>query len=270
MHNVAKSLIAADLSKGGLALRHPVIKPQLQSILGTPALAPKSVALLCAEPFCQDCEGQACDAQLWQHWAQVDALRPFLASAAILVPCGFRLQAALLSCPQLWRRRQPFEKALCIGVDVSAINRLHSDPLQAAGSPAGFRDRFPCALWQVEHRIVSDPVALCHVQLQSNFPRKVQHFEKVVLAPHKEAASTLGIHAIVTWTEVELSCGTFRSTSRLLDAKFHPGHELQGVLLASRPALGTSEVHGPVQVQPRFDPRSGSFSLKANWEGFAF
>ncbi|CAK0883442.1 unnamed protein product [Prorocentrum cordatum] len=154
--------------------------PALQLSTELPMLVPGSVSALCGEPHLRACEGLPCDSQLWQHWAQVDSLRWTLAPAAALVPCRFRVWAALVSCPGLWRRRQPVGAPVCGGVDVAAINRLHPE---SGADGAAFRHRFPCGLWQVEHSIRGEPAALCEVHLSEPFPERVRLFPEVTFQP---------------------------------------------------------------------------------------
>lgn len=264
--------LARDILAPHVARSRARCTPALQSLRGTPALAPGSVAVLVAEPFSRACEGLVCDAQLWQHWAQVEALRDFLDPRVIFVPRRFRIRAVLLSCRELWRRRQPVD-AKCAGVDVAAINRLHPDS-SSSRSATGFRERFPCGLWQVDHSVVSDAVTLCDVALDDRMPRRKRRFDAREL--HAREASR-GVQAIATWTEIEASEGRWISTASLSGSRFRPCPSLQGVLLARHPSPCTDvleQSHGGrllVQVSARFDPRDGSFQVSASWgDGMEF
>ncbi|CAJ1421638.1 unnamed protein product [Effrenium voratum] len=211
----------------------------------SPRLGPGTVALLCGEPFLRQCEGQVCDAQLWQHWAQVDALRWCLARGAVLLPGLFRVRAVLLACPALWRRRQRI-RAGDLPVDVSAINELHPDP------PAAWRSRFPCGLWQVDHAVVSAPTTLCQVDLAEPLPRLRQRFQRATLTREGDT-----VHGLATWTEVWL--GGWVPTAQCQGGRFQPGPAMQGVLLAQHPGGHT------VAVDSCFKVADGSLYLQARW-----
>lgn len=238
--------------------------PKVRHLLGSPCLAPKSVSMICGEPFARECEGLPCDCQLWHHWAQVDALRFSLKPEGVLLPRSFRLKAVLLSCQDLWRRRQ--ELSSVVGVDVSAVNRLH--PERRNGSEGTIlvpgRPRFPCGLWQVEHAILSDPVTLCQVDLAEDFPESFQRFPGVTLR-----SKCPGVHAIATWTEVCFSKATdWIPTVRIEKdtARFQPSPMMQGILLAKKMVKDTA-----VWVESCFSAADGTLYLQARWSnGAAF
>ncbi|CAE7469154.1 CPK3 [Symbiodinium sp. CCMP2456] len=228
---------ALDVLKSG---RGRLWKPrfcQIQPLICSPSLAPESVHMICGEPYATECEGMACDAHFWQHWAQVDALRWTLAPGAVLMPRGFRVRAALLSCAGLWQRRQPVTAEVC-GVDVSRINKLHPSWTRASQNAENAYHRFACSLWQVEHRVVSEALTLCEVDFAANFP-KMLRCQKVTLHAFRGASA---VHGVVTWTECDLrgnhNWSQWLPTARLSDSAFpqiQPTPFLQGVVLARQP-----------------------------------
>jgi len=278
LENTAEDLeVARDIATAPSAARLTGRLPHapcLHLLQGTPALAAGSVGALLSEPYARACEGQVCDAQLWQHWAQVEALRWTLANGASLVPRAFRMRACLIACPELWRRRQPISGLVCGGVDVASINRLHPDASANAGD--AFRERFPCSLWQVAHTIASragsssaDADVLCVVDFATSMPRRSRCFPPVVLKAAKEA--TQGIQALVTWTEVEVAEGRWISSSAPSECDFRPAPDLQGVMLARNPLFpGDARCRGgehlAVIASGRFDPRDGCFRIRAGWD----
>ncbi|CAE7612010.1 PRMT16 [Symbiodinium natans] len=256
MHPSCSSLTPGFTRPG--AFRHV---PKVKHLLGSPCLTPESVSMICGEPFARECEGLPCDSQMWHHWAQVDALRFALKPTAVLLPRSFRLKAVLLSCHDLWRRRQEIQSAW--GVDVSAVNRLHPERRNGTpglpGSPG--RPRFPCGLWQVEHAILSDPVTLCQVDLAEDFPDSVRRFPGVMLGSGRP-----GVHGIATWTEVWFSKVTgWIPTVRIGEAaRFQPSPMLQGVLLAKKLAQDTG-----VWLESFFSAADGSLHVQARWSSGA-
>lgn len=254
-HAVAQELVA-----WGCRLKRRSSGPSLQAVLGSPSLAPESVGIMLAEPYARACEGFPCDAQLWQHWAQVDALSWALKPGAALVPLRFRVLGALVECSALWRRRQCVSEPVCGGVDVQAINSLHAE----AGierRKGGFRPRFPSALWQSAHTVFSDAAILCDVALCDPMPEHRRRFPETSLT----CKSTDGkVHAVATWTEVELSPGQWIASAEIRSGYFRPGPCSQGILLFPEPIDVASAGAGfGVVVQACFDCSDGALLLKA-------
>ena len=253
----------ADLqvAKDMFSQRRSPLDPKVLHLLGSPSLAPKSLSMICGEPFARECEGLACDSQLWHHWAQVDALRFALKADAILFPRFFRVKAALLSCEDLWRRRQEI-RGRVHGVDVSAVNQLHPERCQVSalgdGKSSG-RLRFPCGLWQVEHRILGDSVVLSEVDLAEDFPSSLRRFPESTLRSSQPQQT---VHALATWTEVWFSKVTgWMPTVRISkEAEFEASPAMQGVLLAKKPGRFCT-----LQVKPFFNAQDGSLYLQASW-----
>ena len=105
-------------------------------------------------------------------------------------------------------------------MDVSRINKLH--PAWTRASQKATYHRFPCSLWQVEHRVVSEALTLCEVDFAANFP-KMLRCPKVTLQAFRGASL---VHGVVTWTECDLrgrqngSQSQWLPTARLGDSAF--------------------------------------------------
>lgn len=232
--------------------------PKVVHLLGSPSLAPRSISIICGEPFSRDCEALPCDSQLWNHWAQVDALRFSLSSECIFLPRAFRVKVALLRCKDLWRRRQAIG-GLLHGVDVSAINALHPEADLSASGPI-WRRRFPCGLWQVEH-LLGRAAVLCTVDMEREaFPVMSRNFGTVTLNSEGD------VDGLATWTEVNFTEGLWLPTLRLSnnipsgEMCVQPSPMMQGILLAKNPGGGT------VTVQSCFEVEDGTLSLRAAWD----
>ena len=232
--------------------------PKVVHLLGSPSLAPRSISIICGEPFSRDCEALPCDSQLWNHWAQVDALRFSLSSKCIFLPRAFRVKVALLRCKDLWRRRQVIG-GLLHGVDVSAINALHPEADFSASGPI-WRRRFPCGLWQVEH-LLGRAAVLCTVDMEREaFPVMSRNFGTVTLNSEGD------VDGLATWTEVNFTEGLWLPTLRLSkhipsgEMCVQPSPMMQGILLAKNPGGGT------VTVQSCFEVEDGTLSLRAAWD----
>lgn len=243
------TLISLESSREDLEITKDLVRKRprtlsVRPVLGSPSLVAESISILCGEPFARACEDSTCDSHFWHHWAQVDALRFSLRPGAELLPRHFRLQAVLITCPELWRRRQ--EVTQVQGVDVSAMNRLHP-------KESGRSARFPCGLWQLEHAIVSDPGTLCLVDMAEPFPTQPLSF------PELHLAADGAVHGLATWTDVWL--GTWVSTARVA-RRFRPAPARQGVVLAPEPSCS-------VAVQSCFNPLDGVLTLKARWKRVA-
>jgi len=238
------------------------VRPVFKTFVGSPRLAPQSVAMVCAEPYARQCEGAPCDAQMWQHWSQIDSLRWALRSSVVLLPRKFCVKAVLISCQELWRRRQPVSGPIC-GIDVSAVNTLHPE----VGQDSPFRDRFPCGLWQVAHSIIGEAVTLCAIDLNEDFPQVPRDFPQVHMTCPDSSAAVSGL---ATWTEQDvglnvtpMSTASFRHTA-VGSRHFAPGPWLQGVMLARQPRVAPSSA-AKVGIRARFDPGNGSLLLQGAW-----
>ena len=240
------TLISLESSREDLEMSKDLVRKRprrlrVRPVLGSPSLVPESISILCGEPFARACEESTCDSHFWHHWAQVDALRFSLRPQAELLPQHFRLRVVLITCPELWRRRQ--EVTLVQGVDVSAMNRLHP-------KDSGHSTPFACSLWQLEHSIVSAPQTLCQLDMAEPFPSEVRSFRELHLVADAKA------HGLATWSEVWL--GSWVSTARVA-RRFGPAPARQGVVLAP-------EASCSVAVQSCFNPLDGALTLRAQWK----
>lgn len=254
-----------------------------------------------AEPYAPDAEERACDFQFWRHWASVEENRSSLLPQAYVWPRRFRIRCALVTCAPLWYRRCRLHGLAVGGVNVSQMDRLASPSFfpWAVDDAVFQRSRFPCELWMQEHHVhhtaAGEDGVLCAVDVMDPL-RSCSH--DAASLPISKDAHEAGIHALVTWTEVEdpdvrgwgwWSTATFEEVgaSRVVA----PGPYKQGLLLARRPwhssELGwdagsetskrqrqsaqNSRPPAFVKVQAHFDPAKGELWIDARWDdGQAF
>ena len=156
-------------------------------------LRPRSVHLVCGEPFFQEDRYSKTwgRSAMLRYWFTCEALRPFLAPHARLVPSRAVLRCALVECPELWAARQPVpEDGVVEGVNVGALNRLYSldktDSLQ---------------LWRHPHRFLSLPVDAVHMDLSAS-PASLPPAE-METSVQVQVSRAGTCHALAVWIEYD-------------------------------------------------------------------
>ena len=153
----------------------------------------RSVHLVCGEPFFQEDRYSKTwgRSAMLRYWFTCEALRPFLAPNARLVPSKAVLRCALVECPELWAARQPVPTdGVVEGVNVGALNRLYSlnktDSLQ---------------LWRHPHRFLSLPIDAVHMDLSAS-PASLPPAE-METSVQVQVSREGTCHALAVWIEYD-------------------------------------------------------------------
>merc|ERR1712176_766677 len=112
----------------------------------------------------------------------------------------------------------------------------------------------------VAHHVNGKAVVICEVSLSDAMPQRSWTFEP---SAHLHVAdASVGVHAIATWAEMEVTEGNWMHLGAPSGHEFAPSYNLQGVLLGKQARTS----NGIVEVAARFDVRDGALRLGAKWE----